>query len=157
MTDEKCKFCNKIFPYTKIDKHISMHIKDCNTPAAVIRDGKYVCGLLENYSSYTLYGEICMLKKFIDIPFPSPGIFQAFVSTQMSSYQSFSQEFGYLKVMYYKMMDNNIDIILQNKDLALNNPHNILKVMNELWPCLGPDTYTERKYKDLLASINSQL
>lgn len=72
---EVCYLCNKYYPKGKIDTHIELHITDSNTPAPILEDGKYIMQSLPDYSLYTTYAQLLILRKFFLIQLPTPEIF----------------------------------------------------------------------------------
>ncbi len=66
MSEEKtCKFCGESITKERMFEHLNIHIIDSNTPGAIIISGTYCPQLMHDYSKYTLYGKIMMLKNLL--------------------------------------------------------------------------------------------
>ena len=156
INENNCKFCAKSFPPNELDAHVDKHISDCNTPAVIIRDDKYVPQLMNDYSTCTLYGKNAVLKKFIDIPIPSSITTKNLFGNNEIVYGLFVNSFQRLKNDYYRMMSNNEADILKNKGL-FDYQNNALRVMDKIWEIIGFGTYTQRQYESLLKSIKDSI
>lgn len=99
---ELCNFCGNYFPSTHIFFHTNLHIKESNTPIAILEANRYNLQLTNKYMSFTTYGRFAMLKKFIDIELPGYDIFKK--CTLNADYNTFLEEIEELRNLYYSIL-----------------------------------------------------
>lgn len=146
--EQKCKFCGK--SVQKLEKHVNKHIEDANTPGATLKNNIYKCSLIKDYSSYTLYGKLCMLKKFMDIDLPDLELFQQYYLPR--DYMNFYTSQKSIRNLYYKMMSDSEEEFVGNMDELFD--YKSETNMTFFFTCFGEkDTYTEKRYQLLVKSI----
>lgn len=127
-----CKICNLYYFSTQMDAHMDLHVRDANTPIAILRDGQYDVQLTRNYSGYTIFGQFSMIKKFVELPLPSGEMYK-----DSSSYQRFVKDMKEIKRLYYSVLFDTED-----DERFLSNAHHVLTLdlfktnMDKLTKCV---------------------
>lgn len=117
----QCTFCKEYIPPNKSLKHRQLHIKDINTPASVLKDGKYYMQYIDDYSNYTIYGMFAMLKKFIDIELPTQQMFNETSSSRALDFRPFYSNIKDLKNVYFATLySENDKQFLSNAQYVIN-------------------------------------